>query len=299
MNIEFLDKFYQAFFIPSVNVDELIKDLVKALNTAWPTNDQEIVQFVQACRDHPLTKILEESPLVKYALHDAARWGDSIIGDARMLKYLYQRSDGISIPELDTASTLAKAITLHLTSCPAALGVVARRNHIASLIEKLEGKKILSVACGLLPELQNISLASTLIALDTDPKTINELLQEYRSFSNVRPIKGNILRLRTNKDVESEFDLIYSLGLLDYFKKDTAIFALKQMYTFLRKGGTLIVANFTNHGYMHFMHTFMRWHLIYRTEEEMRSLVKHFSAIVSLTLEENQTIWLLEIKKPL
>jgi hypothetical protein len=70
-------------------------------------------------------------------------------------------------------------------------------------------------------------------------------------------------------------DLAYSAGVYDYFNKKAAVRMTRALFSHLKPGGRLLVANFLpgmrDAGYME---CFMGWHLIYRSESDMEELVE-------------------------
>jgi extracellular factor (EF) 3-hydroxypalmitic acid methyl ester biosynthesis protein len=67
------------------------------------------------------------------------------------------------------------------------------------------------------------------------------------------------------------FDLIYSPGLYDYLDQVVARPLTKALFSMLKPGGTLLLANFLREtSTAASMELFMDWWLIYRTEAEMR-----------------------------
>ena len=67
--------------------------------------------------------------------------------------------------------------------------------------------------------------------------------------------------------------MTYALGLYDYLAQSPAEQLTKYLLQLLKPGGRLVLANFVpdiiEAGYME---AFMRWKLIYRTPEELKSL---------------------------
>lgn len=68
-------------------------------------------------------------------------------------------------------------------------------------------------------------------------------------------------------------DIVYSMGLFDYFKDRLAVRVINILYKMLKPGGTLIIGNFhvscTSRVFLDYL---LDWPLIYRTEEDMIGL---------------------------
>jgi hypothetical protein len=68
-------------------------------------------------------------------------------------------------------------------------------------------------------------------------------------------------------------DFIYAAGLFDYLNDHLAVRTIKRMFDLLRRGGRLVVANFTPQSSGRaYMEAFMDWWLIYRTGAELDAL---------------------------
>ncbi|HHT9121785.1 MAG TPA: class I SAM-dependent methyltransferase [Candidatus Wunengus sp. YC63] len=81
----------------------------------------------------------------------------------------------------------------------------------------------------------------------------------------------NIIKFSPDK----QFDLIWSAGLFDYVNDKAFKALLKCLYSALRKGGELVVGNFShNNPTRDYMEILGGWVLIYRSTEELRSLAR-------------------------
>lgn len=104
---------------------------------------------------------------------------------------------------------------------------------------------------------------------------VSEKRDKRRLQSRIRLIEANLVHLalgRYKLDL-SDQDLIYSIGLIDYFNDKLVVKLLNWIYDRLRPGGKVIVGNFhPRNPSKAFMDYLLDWKLIYRNEEDMDGL---------------------------
>ena len=71
-----------------------------------------------------------------------------------------------------------------------------------------------------------------------------------------------------------KFDLIYSVGLLDYLQHRTAIVLTRHLAGAAAPGGQLIVANMVDHASRMLLQVHLDWALVYRTREELLDIAR-------------------------
>jgi extracellular factor (EF) 3-hydroxypalmitic acid methyl ester biosynthesis protein len=266
-------------------------------------NEQEWNECVKACRRHALKDLLHEDPFTRRAFMRPRGYP----GDAVLLDYVYGCEEDWPQP---SASPLGRHIFRYTTSSPAPEGVRARRGFMANVLDELADKTyrphVLSIAAGHLRE-AGLSAAARrrklgrFLALDTDSDSLAEVDRCY-SRIGVETVPANVRKLLTNKLDLGRFDLVYSMGLLDYLSHATASRLLSVMFQMLNSGGRLVVGNFLPEirdvGYME---VFMDWNLVYRTRQQMMEITMEIpqEQIFTITFfaEENQNIIFLEIVK--
>jgi extracellular factor (EF) 3-hydroxypalmitic acid methyl ester biosynthesis protein len=106
---------------------------------------------------------------------------------------------------------------------------------------------------------------------------------------------------RQLKQKWGQFHFIYSMGLFDYLNSRVAAAVLDRLYRILKPGGELVVGNFhVSNASRYYMQYWGEWVLLYRTEEEFRSLFRnHSRAQVSVLYDKTGSQMFLHIKKPL
>jgi hypothetical protein len=249
-------------------IDWLATELGASFDEAITDGDLE--EFQTFCRSHPLSQILLMDPYARRAFEKPRGYA----GDAVMLDYIYR-------PSRSSLDGIASIIHEATTTLPNAKSILWRQDYLANLINRAmisrEIAEVLSVASGHMRELDRLRDITSdtnvkFTALDQDPISIAEAQTTYREYAISGETK-NFSSLIRERVAAKRYHLIYSAGLFDYLQDSTAIALIKAMFARLEPGGVLSVANFTrdSHG-RGFMAGFMDWCLIYRNEEDLRSL---------------------------
>ncbi|OLQ01378.1 UPF0202 protein C20G8.09c [Symbiodinium microadriaticum] len=116
--------------------------------------------------------------------------------------------------------------------------------------------------------------------LDIDKQALELIAasaEERHLTEHLRLRKANLIHLalgRRSVDVQEQ-DLVYTIGLIDYFDDDMVVKLLSLAYDMLRPGGRVIVGNFhTSNPDKAFMDYVMEWPLVHRDEAKMHALFK-------------------------
>lgn len=249
-------------------IDWLATELGSSFDEAVTGGDLQ--EFQTFCRSHPLSQILLMDPYARRAFEKPRGYA----GDAVMLDYIYR-------PTHSSLDGLASVIHEATTTLPNAKSILWRQDYLAHLINRTmisrETAEVLSVASGHMRELDRLRDITKdtnvrFTALDQDAASISEAQTTYREYAILGETKSFASLIR-ERVVAKRYDLIYSAGLFDYLQDSTAVALIKAMFARLEPGGVLSIANFTrdSHG-RGFMAGFMDWCLIYRNEEDLRSL---------------------------
>lgn len=222
---------------------------------------------------HPLASLVLEDPFTSWSNRKPRGYA----GDATLMDFIY-RHNWVS-SRIAAATERGRTIFEYTNSAPAPAAVRERRAIIAKLVDETarrQGGKvdILSVAAGHLREAeQSIALDGGKIrrwvALDQDSEAIHRI----NVRDPIQPLRGTIRGLLAGKYGLSGFDFIYSAGLYDYLTIRVAQRLTEVAFRMLNPGGTFLYANFSTEipdaGYME---TFMDWHLILKTEDDMKTI---------------------------
>jgi extracellular factor (EF) 3-hydroxypalmitic acid methyl ester biosynthesis protein len=218
-----------------------------------------------ALSEHSLHSLLMEDP---YSWRAAAK-PRGYAGDAMLIDLIYDRQ----APE-QTSSVGRKLFDI-TTAFPPAEAVRYRRSIMEEKLAKafLQGKRICSLACGHFREGDQLigEDLRTITLVDQDAHSLAYI--EGNHGGNVHVVEANVLRyLRSAASQGIKFDLIYTLGLTDYLDDRAMRLLHKLMRACLAPGGQIFLANFVpDHLARGWMDAVMDWHLIYRTEDELRA----------------------------
>ncbi|HEY4302915.1 MAG TPA: class I SAM-dependent methyltransferase [Gemmatimonadaceae bacterium] len=227
---------------------------------AWQNTISKVVA------PHRVRTMLHQDPLTGRAFAKPRGYA----GDAALLDLIYR--DTPYAGEMTMFGALVHQWTPSQSSCQS---VCERRELLAALIDRIADERplprILSLACGHLREAQHSSAVRTnaigeIVAVDQDPLSLEVIARELRN-ARITPVKASIRRFLVDPTIYGDFDLVYSAGLYDYLDDEAATRLTSSMFSALRPGGTLVVANFAPElpdiGYME---AIMDWKLIYRNE---------------------------------
>ena len=209
-------------------------------------------------------------------------------GDYQMMNQIYAK-------ESMGNDLFSKCLHLYFISAPESKAVRNRGNYLYDLIKKTVAKdpkrifNILSVASGPAFEVQLLVKNDPEIAknvnftlLDQDTEALQHAQRMLKNLARDNGIELNITLLNRPikqvivKGLESKYDLIYSAGLFDYFSDPVAQAASTRLYDALNNQGRLVIGNFSNKSLGKItMDIALDWHLIYRSEDELKSLFIH------------------------
>ena len=141
----------------------------------------------------------------------------------------------------------------------------------------------MSLACGpareifdVYDEVQDKTLIkATLLDIDFQSLAFVDDLRNRKNLRNqITLLNENLiyLSLGRRKSEIAPQDLIYSVGLIDYFSDKLVIKLLNYIYDNLIPGGRVVLGNFHPNIYMEYMDCVLEWNLIHRTKEEMDKL---------------------------
>jgi hypothetical protein len=164
-----------------------------------------------------------------------------------------------------------------------------------------EPLKILSVASGPAME-QQLFLENgkscfgrnvEFTCLDQDEESLKHAQKQILSID--RFVKSGFTFKFTNMAIrnvigrglpENDYDVIYSAGLFDYLTEPVAQMAAQKMLASMKKGGKLIIGNFSkDNPSIPFMEFVLDWHLIYRSKEDLERMFKGFGSKVTVETE--------------
>ena len=238
-------------------------------------------------------------------------------GDSEMMTMLYSN-------DYQGDSTFSKLMHKHPVEQPAAQAVRNRRVVIAKMVRDLnatwqgqpgEDLRVLSVACGPVREIQDILLSPddckqmhfTLLDQDRDAlyeaaKMINKTEKHLDTKISADYLNESVRTMLANPRLKSEwgqFNLIYSMGLFDYLTPPVASAVLGKLYQLLKPEGEMVIGNFhVSNPSKYYMEYWLDWVLYYRTEGDMKDLLKNAPSAKSDTFIDDTGIQMfLHVKK--
>jgi hypothetical protein len=205
-------------------------------------------------------------------------------GDFASIDQIYQNEPSGS----GRVGPLLDRVFLSLPACEA---VRNRRHLLAEEIELAMAEKqgrsparITSLACGPAAEVFDVYrqlpdpsvLVTTLLDIDLQALAyLDDRISASGLRGQMRPVMGNLVYLATGRsklDLPPQ-DLIYSIGLIDYFNDKFVVALLNYVHSKLRPGGKVILGNFhPRNPTRAFMDHVLDWRLIHRTEDDMNRL---------------------------
>lgn len=145
--------------------------------------------------------------------------------------------------------------------------------------------RLCTLACGPAEELFDVlaipelcpRIEATLIDIDSQALAfVREKATANGHESKLRLVEGNLVYLAAGRQKISNLapqDLIYSIGLIDYFNDKWVIKLIDYIHSLLRPGGRVILGNFhPANPNKAFMDHVLDWKLIHRTEADMHRL---------------------------
>ncbi len=204
-------------------------------------------------------------------------------GDYLTIDYIYR-----NLP--NGTGRLGPILDRCILSLPSAGAVRNRRKLVAEeILHFVSGKngentKIACLASGPAQEIFDVfrrienpsKLAVTLVDIDMQALAfVSDRIEKEKLTGQIKLKNGNLIFLalgREHIDIHDQ-DLVYSMGLIDYFKDRFVIALLDYIYGVLKPGGKVILGNFhKKNPAKAFMDHILEWKLIHRTEADMNRL---------------------------
>lgn len=201
--------------------------------------------------------------------------------------------DHFTIDQIYKHGNQEKSILGHLVNhCffeePACKAVINRKQYMEDLLlanlEKQTGDeplRVSSIASGPAEELFAVyeqlgkDGASRLKAagIDIDKRAcaaVDDRIQANKLSRHFSTFSHDIFKFDPAAHKLADQDIVYSMGLFDYFKDRLAIRVINKLHKMLKPGGTVIIGNFhVSCSSRVFLDYLLDWPLIYRTEQDM------------------------------
>lgn len=218
----------------------------------------------RALHRHRLHSVLMEDPYTARAAFKPRGYA----GDAELIDLIYDRT-----PPQGSSSRAVSMFTSSI-AFPVAEAVRQRRDYAEQRLSTAwtEGKQICALACGHLREADALigRAVGNIVAVDQDALSLEVVRANHGG--TIRTEQANVIHfLRSAAKSGERFDLIYTLGLTDYFDARAMSLLHRLMKACLAPGGEIMLANFLpGHLAIGWMDAVMDWHLIYRDEADLQ-----------------------------
>jgi hypothetical protein len=222
---------------------------------------------------HPLREILHSDPFTRRAFAKPRGFA----GDAGLIDLIYFDQGWANLRE---CSEIGRRLFWRNRNAPAPRAVRERRDYFASLIDRTalrrDGARILVIACGhlregLLSSAVQMGSLGELVAFDQDDEALAIVRATLGASATCR--KGSVRSIVTGNLSDERFDLVYAAGLYDYLQRPLAARLTARLFDLLNREGQLVIANFTRDvADVGYMESYMDWHLIYRSLDELVEL---------------------------
>jgi extracellular factor (EF) 3-hydroxypalmitic acid methyl ester biosynthesis protein len=278
--------------------------------------EPEFVPVHQALGRRMLHPLILAAPFVYRTLHKPLGYA----GDYEMVNMIVR-------DPYEGASMFAKAFNVCALSRPP---IVAHRNRLEYLTEKLKQEtlrrlaagqrpRILTIGCGPAHEvrafLRNYEFSDkvdfTLIDFDAETlehtaSALAEIKRKHGRSTGVQVIKRSVQQMlkqsarAAHVEPHEQYDLIYCAGLFDYLPDPVCRSLIALFDNLLAPGGLQLVTNVDTHASRKEMEYFLEWHLIYRNTDAMLALVppRIERDCVSILREPSGINVFVEIRKP-
>ncbi len=237
----------------------------------------------------PLRAIAARSPF----LHRAQNWPRGYPGDFQTIEYIL---NGINNAPGGTLAYMIEEYFLDSAICQQHRNKVqAQAELINAVLCSKRGCNILSVGCGSSADLESNkellkSAASRITLADSDAEALEHSRQRIGAGGfSLSLLHGNILRIIHR--ITDKFDLIIIGGVFDYLDDKMVRSIIGKLAALLLPGGKLFFTNIADgNPYRVSMEYLADWHLIERSEEDLRELIRHSGAVfVSESIRRDET----------
>lgn len=272
---------------------------LEALEAERASHDRDMwVLRAAEIRKHNVFSTLRRCPMTRHSLDKPRGYP----GDAALLDWIYfpaKREPSIEDP-------VGKYLYHHNVRRTSPSAVRARVKHVAEMIDEIpEGGSMLALACGHFREAEfskaiREGRLGRIDVVDQDPRSLKIVREQ--GIPNLTASEGNVMRFpRATKD-SPRYDLIYAVGLFDYFSPRMAQRVANRLWSHLGPNGVLCIPNFNkNIPDAAYLECFMDWWLVYRDRKDMdeiaASLPSDSVAEVSMDLRDHDNIWYLQARK--
>jgi len=205
-------------------------------------------------------------------------------GDFKAIEDIYQNNP--------TSSGFVRLIDNYFHMAAICIAVRNRKEDFKRIITKFTNDKkdknvrLMSLGSGPCRDIKELLESDLLInkklkfdCYDNDANAIEFAKKLLSNNPNVTFIKENALRIAASKDINDmigkKYDVIYALGIFDYFNHKISVRLVENLRKLLNPGGIMAISNardrYSNPS-LHCMEWAGEWLIIYRTDEEFKQI---------------------------
>lgn len=204
----------------------------------------------------------------------------NIAGDHHIIKQIYRNAD-------QEATQLGQIVNYCFLKEPACEAVKNRKEYMKDyILEKITSNKdtttyIASIASGPAEEIFNVyeilgkedRKRLKAVAIDRDKRACASVDDRIHELGLSQHFSTHALNILKPDHAFKDQDLVYSMGLIDYFKDRATVKIINTLHAMLKPGGEAIVGNFHESCDSRlFLDYLLDWPLVYRSEEDMHRL---------------------------
>ncbi|RPJ09000.1 MAG: class I SAM-dependent methyltransferase [Spirochaetaceae bacterium] len=279
-------------------LDAKLREMASRRKEPGSEEDKEAMKLFQ----EDLLPLIHQSTFCKY-VYDKPR---GYAGDYKTQEMIwFAHKDGGEHRYLGE-TPLGKILSAHTFCMENSRANIARIVYLKKQIRK-SGNRIASIGCGSCIELWGLGRkfmrTRDIFLLDMDEEALAAAKSKITGTGKLVFMNQNILKfiaINREKHLLGERDLIYVIGMMDYFTVKSAKKILAALWESVAPGGTLL---FTNAHPANPTRLWMEyggeWFLCYKEEREMREMVADLDGVaeVSHHLDKFNVYHYMEVKK--
>ncbi len=276
---------------------------------AAASGDEEVFTALKRYTESVVTPEFIEGAIWERAYHKPLGYP----GDFGVLDYVYSKTDVGDTLYAKLLHRLGRASLLCVETRKTIMcDILARKLSAVGMTEPL---RVLSIGCGASEEVRQslfgpINRPAIFTLLDQDERALDASFERiypealrFREMITVNCLQTGFQRLVNPRSINPAIppqDVIYSLGILDYLKQPRAKRFCRTLFTLLKPGGLLVVANIQDlkdNGRWR-AECIADWALIYRSRDQMAKLAQDLGAEFDIQEDSTRNVLMLSIRKP-
>jgi len=235
-------------------------------------------------------------------------------GDYGVMDYIYS--------DADAGDTLYGRL-LHRLGRAALKCVATRKDMMSAMLTahlqqtiSSEPLKIMSIGCGSSQEIREalqkpISRPAKFTLIDQDDRALNVSFERlypetlrHAGMVQIQCLQTGFQRLvnpRSIKPAIEPQDILYSMGIMDYLRERRALRFCRTLYSLVRPGGTLVVANVEDpyKNWRWRADCIADWPLLCRTHDDMAAIGEDLGGEYKVQEDPTRNVLMLSVRKPL